>query len=144
MRLCAKGRYAVMALIEIADSEVNVGKNKPVKLTNIADHNEISRSYLEQLFRQLRQSGLVKGTRGPGGGYILARASDQILISDIVRAVDEASYETGCGPLRDSDRAPQDVINDLWNELSDQFYQFLSNISLEDMRTRSVKWASAA
>ena len=80
MRLTTKGRYAVTAMLDLAINQ----NTKPVTLHDIASNQEISLSYLEQLFARLRKSGLVKGTRGPGGGYRLAREPGEISIADIV------------------------------------------------------------
>jgi len=89
MKLGTKGRYAVMAMVDLTNCTVMRSKNGPVTLSDIADRQEISLSYLEQLFSKLRKKGLVKSVRGPGGGYMLARGADQLRISDIVMAVDE-------------------------------------------------------
>ena len=85
MRLSTKGRYAVMAMVDLATHS----DGKPVALADIADRQEISLSYLEQLFGKLRKGGLVKSVRGPGGGYLLAREAGETRVSDIIMAVDE-------------------------------------------------------
>ena len=85
MKLSTKGRYAVMAMVDLARH----AQAKPVSLSDIAARQEISLSYLEQLFARLRRAGLVKSVRGPGGGYLLAHAEDQTRISDIIIAVDD-------------------------------------------------------
>ena len=84
MRLSTKGRYAVMAMVDLATH----GHGKPVALAEIADRQAISLSYLEQLFAKLRKGGIVGSVRGPGGGYLLAHASDATRISDIILAVE--------------------------------------------------------
>jgi len=93
MKLSTKGRYAVMAMVDLASTS----KGNPVALADIAERQEISLSYLEQLFAKLRRGGLVRSVRGPGGGYLLAHASDQTRISDIILAVDEPIRATRCG-----------------------------------------------
>ena len=85
MKLSTKGRYAVMALVDLASQ----GGGRPVSLADISSRQEISLSYLEQLFAKLRRSGLVKSVRGPGGGYLLARPAEDTRISDAILAVDE-------------------------------------------------------
>ena len=85
MKLSTKGRYAVMAMVDLARH----ANGQPIALAEIADRQEISLSYLEQLFAKLRRGGLVKSVRGPGGGYLLARGTDSTRISDIILAVDE-------------------------------------------------------
>ena len=92
MKLSTKGRYAVMAMVDLARHS----GGKPVALGEIAARQEISLSYLEQLFGRLRRGGLVKSVRGPGGGYLLARAVDDTRISDIILAVDEPIKATRC------------------------------------------------
>ena len=95
MRLSTKGRYAVMAMADLAQHEAG---NRPVSLADIAQRQEISLSYLEQLFAKLRRGGLVKSVRGPGGGYRLSRPSEELRIADIIMAVDEPIAATRCKP----------------------------------------------
>src|ERR1700749_4867832 len=95
MRLSTKGRYAVMAMADLAQPEP---PKKPVSLADIAKRQEISLSYLEQLFAKLRRGGLVKSVRGPGGGYRLNRPAGEVRISDIIVSVDEPIKATRCAP----------------------------------------------
>ena len=95
MRLSTKGRYAVMAMVDLARREDDACR--AVALADIAARQEISLSYLEQLFARLRRRGLVTSARGPGGGYRLASGADQTSIADIVHAVDEPLRATRCG-----------------------------------------------
>lgn len=137
MRLSTKGRYAVMAMVDLA----SFGGRKPVSLADIADRQEISLSYLEQLFGKLRKGGLVRSVRGPGGGYLLARTLADTRISDIVMAVDEPLKATRCktgssaGCHSDKSRC---LTHDLWEELGNQIYLYLSSVSLEDIVERRV------
>ena len=94
MKLSTKGRYAVMAMVDLASTS----KGQPVALADIAERQEISLSYLEQLFAKLRKGGLVKSVRGPGGGYLLGRGTEDVKISDIILAVDEPIKATLCRP----------------------------------------------
>lgn len=94
MKLSTKGRYAVMAMVDLASHS----RGNPVALADIAERQEISLSYLEQLFGKLRKGGLVKSVRGPGGGYLLARIPQQTRVSDIILAVDEPIQTTRCSP----------------------------------------------
>ena len=132
MKLSTKGRYAVMALADLACQS----KGQPVALADVAARQEISLSYLEQLFAKLRKGGQVKSVRGPGGGYLLARPAREMRISDIVLAVDEPIKATLCktgsssGCRSDHSRC---VTHDLWEELGNQIYLFLSTVSLEDV-----------
>ncbi len=94
MKLSTKGRYAVMAMVDIAAHT----EGKPIALADVAERQEISLSYLEQLFAKLRRGNQVKSVRGPGGGYLLAQAADETRISDIILAVDEPIKATRCTP----------------------------------------------
>ena len=137
MKLSTKGRYAVMGLVDLAKHS----SGRPVALADIARRQEISLSYLEQLFAKLRRGGLVNSVRGPGGGYMLARGADQLRISDIVMAVDEPLRATRCTPMSGAGCMPDGnrcATHDLWEELSNQIYLFLSTVSLEDVCARRV------
>ena len=129
MRLTTKGRYAVTAMIDLAIHQ----PGGPVTLKSISENQGISLSYLEQLFSMLRRSNLVKGTRGPGGGYRLARNVDLISMADIVVAVDEPLDITQCDGREDCHDGKRCLSHDLWSELSDQLYSFLHSIRLSDM-----------
>lgn len=137
MRLSTKGRYAVMAMADLASH----GNEKPVALADIATRQEISLSYLEQLFGKLRKGGLVTSVRGPGGGYMLSRPSSDVRVSDVIMAVDEPITATRCVPGTPSgchkDKA-RCLTHDLWTELSNQIYLYLSSVSLEDVCERRV------
>jgi Rrf2 family iron-sulfur cluster assembly transcriptional regulator len=141
MKLSAKGRYAVMAMADLAIHASASEGNAPLTLAEIAERQEISLSYLEQLFSRLRRAGLVKSVRGPGGGYLLARPSAELRISDIVLAVDESLRATRCRPntgkgcMADSSRC---ITHDLWEELGNHIHLFLSAVSLEDVCARRV------
>src|SRR6201992_3703491 len=95
MRLSTKGRYAVMAMADLAG---HAAQARPVALADIAERQEISLSYLEELFAKLRRGGLVTSVRGPGGGYRLSRPSAEVRIADIIVAVDEPIAATRCHP----------------------------------------------
>ena len=92
MKMSTKGRYAVMAMIDIGEN----ANGKPVSLSEIADRQDISQEYLEQLFGKLRRAGLVTSARGPGGGYVLAREASDINMSEVILAVDEELRITRC------------------------------------------------
>jgi Rrf2 family iron-sulfur cluster assembly transcriptional regulator len=106
VRLSTKGRYAVMAMVDLAMHS----DGKPVALAAVAERQDISLSYLEQLFARLKRNALVKSVRGPGGGYMLAHGPDGTRISDIILAVDEPIRATRCGggraDPRDAVRSP--------------------------------------
>ncbi|MSP49460.1 MAG: Rrf2 family transcriptional regulator [Alphaproteobacteria bacterium] len=132
MKLSTKGRYAVMAMVDLARH----GSGHPVSLADIAERQEISLSYLEQLFAKLRRNGLVRSVRGPGGGYLLGRGTDEVKISDIILAVDEPIRATRCHPSSatgcKTDRS-RCLTHDLWEELGSQIHLFLRSVSLADV-----------
>jgi len=132
MRLTTKGRYAVTAMLDLALHE----SQRPVTLQEIAANQEISLSYLEQLFARLRQSGLVHGTRGPGGGYRLAVDLKEVSIAGIISAVDEKSDLTRCGGKSNCQQGEECLTHEVWAELSEKIYQFLDKISLLDLAQR--------
>jgi len=129
MRLNAKGRYAVTAILDVAlhDDE------QPVALAYIAKRQGISRPYLEQLFARLRRAGLVESVRGPGGGYRLAREVNEISVAEVIGAVDERFDATRCGGRENCQNNEPCLTHGLWAELSREVERFLSDISLEDI-----------
>jgi Rrf2 family iron-sulfur cluster assembly transcriptional regulator len=132
MKLSTKGRYAVMAMADLAQHS----DGSPITLSEIAERQEISLAYLEQLFAKLRKRGLVESTRGPGGGYRLAVSADDIAISSIVVAVDEPLKVTRCStgkPNSGCVSAGRCVTHDLWDELGRQIEYFLASVSLGDV-----------
>ena len=137
MRLSTKGRYAVMAMVDLAFHS----SGKPVALSEIALRQEISLSYLEQLFAKLRRGGLVRSVRGPGGGYMLARPVADTRIADIILAVDEPIRATRCpagtgaGCKKDKSRC---LTHDLWEELGNQIHRYLNSVSLADVCEKRV------
>ncbi len=132
MKLTTKGRYAVTAMLDLA---LHTGA-EPVSLAEISERQDISLSYLEQLFSKLRKSGLVVSMRGPGGGYQLNGNPKDIAIADIISAVDEAVDATRCGGLGDCQNNQRCLTHDLWTDLSNQIRLFLSEITLADMIER--------
>ncbi len=132
MRLSTKGRYAVTAMMDIALHE----KQGPVTLAEISQCQGISLSYLEQLFSKLRKQGLVKGVRGPGGGYTLARPSGDISIADIIQSVDEKLDMTKCGGKGNCSKGEKCLTHQLWFDLSCNLYKFLSGIKLDQYVNR--------
>ncbi len=132
MRLSTKGRYAVTAMMDIALHE----KQGPVTLAEISQCQGISLSYLEQLFAKLRKEGLVKGVRGPGGGYSLAKPPDQISVADIIQSVDENLDMTKCGGKGNCSNGDKCLSHQLWFDLSCKLYKFLSGIKLDQYVNR--------
>jgi Rrf2 family iron-sulfur cluster assembly transcriptional regulator len=143
MRLSTKGRYAVMAMVDLAKH----GGDGPIALAEIAERQEISLSYLEQLFAKLRVAGLVKSVRGPGGGYLLGHGADETRIADIILAVDEPIRATRCTPgaptgCRGS--KTRCLTHDLWEELGNQIHLYLNSVTLADVCANRVLGRSGA
>ncbi len=141
MKLGSRGRYAVMALVDLATHE----QGGPVSLSDIADRQKISLSYLEQLFAKLRRAELVKSVRGPGGGYLLLNRPDQTMISQIIVAVDEPIQTTRCGEMGGkpcTGRLERCATHDLWRELRLHIIKFLSGVSIKDVMSGDVKGMS--
>jgi len=133
MRLTTKGRYAVTAVLDLAFHQ----QGGPVSLADISKRQGISLSYLEQLFSRLRRNDVVSSTRGPGGGYSLARAEEEITMAQIIIAVDESYDATSCGGEGTcSGDNFQCLTHDLWQELSQEIHGFLNGISLAEMKSR--------
>jgi len=128
MKLSTKGRYAVTAMMDLAIHD----RDGPVTLADISNCQGISLSYLEQLFAKLRQSNLVEGVRGPGGGYRLGKPASQISVADIVIAVDESLDNTRCKGNKDCDNGERCLTHKLWNDLSERLYEFLNDITLSE------------
>lgn len=129
MRLTTKGRFAVTAMIDIAMRD----RHGPVTLAAISQRQKISLSYLEQLFGKLRRHKLVESTRGPGGGYTLARASQEISVADVVFAVDEPLDATQCRGKENCADDQRCMTHDLWADLNRNMIDFLDSVSLRDL-----------
>ncbi len=134
MKLTTKGRYAVTAMLDLA---LHAG-NGPVSLVEISERQDISLSYLEQLFSKLRRQGLVNSIRGPGGGYSLSSAPSEIAVSNIIMAVDENLDVTNCGNAAGGchDTNKRCLTHNLWLDLSNRIQSFLDDISLQDMMNK--------
>jgi Rrf2 family iron-sulfur cluster assembly transcriptional regulator len=151
MRLSAKGRYAVMAMTDLAGHFG--GEGRGVSLAEIAARQEISLAYLEQLFARLRRAGLVTSARGPGGGYRLARALGETSIADIVHAVDEPLEATRCAGHATAEKTSgggcmaggaRCLTHNLWDALGRQIEGFLAAVTLEDVIAGRIPQAPAA
>lgn len=132
MRLTSKGRYAVTAMLDVAI----YARQDPIPLADISERQEISLSYLEQLFSRLRRHNLVSSVRGPGGGYLLSRAPDQITIGEVIRAVDESVDATRCQGQSNCQQGERCLTHSLWTDLSERISSFLDNISLADLMAK--------
>ena len=140
MRLTAKGRYAVTAMLDLA-----VHRDEgPISLADISSRQGISLSYLEQLFAKLRRKNLVNSVRGPGGGYQLNRDPSQIFVAEIVDSVDENVDATRCSGRADCQHGETCLTHQLWADLSEEIHHFLSKIDLASIiEKREVKQIAA-
>ena len=138
MKLGSRGRYAVMAVVDLASYE----QDGPVSLSDIAERQRISLSYLEQLFARLRKAEVVQSVRGPGGGYLLKRDADTTSVSEIIIAVDEPIQTTRCGEMGGkpcTGRLERCATHDLWRELRLHIVDFLGKVSVRDVMSGKVK-----
>lgn len=132
MRLTTKGRYAVTAVLDLAMHSAK----KPVTLAAISERQEISLSYLEQLFAKLKQAGLVNSLRGPGGGYYLNKDREDIFIAEIIDAVDESIDATRCHGKNNCQNGDKCLTHHLWCDLSERIYHFLQGINIASLMER--------
>ncbi|MBF0176772.1 MAG: Rrf2 family transcriptional regulator [Magnetococcales bacterium] len=133
MKLTTKGRYAVSAMLDLACHTTH----GPASLAEIAERQEISLSYLEQLFAKLRRGGLVRSVRGPGGGYLLAGSPATISVADIIHAVDESIRTTACDAA-DAEghgcvRSSRCIAHNLWVELGEKIHEYLESVRLDGL-----------
>jgi Rrf2 family iron-sulfur cluster assembly transcriptional regulator len=130
MRLTTKGRFAVTAVLDVA---LNSAQG-PVTLAAVSKRQNISLSYLEQLFGKLRRSGLVESVRGPGGGYQLAKGANQVSVADIIFAVDEPIDATRCGGRGNCQHEKEHCMtHDLWTGLTAQIFKFMDSVTLDQL-----------
>ncbi len=138
MRLTSRGRFAVTSLVDIA---LNSAGGKPVSLSEIANRQNISLPFLEQIFYSLKKNGIVKSVRGPSGGYLFAKRPDFIMINDVIRAIDEDlkitrcnGVDYGCIPTKQRSKC---LTHNLWNNLTNHILFFLSSVSILDVSKNS-------
>jgi len=134
VKLTTKGRYAVTAMLDLA---IHFGEG-PITLADIAQRQGISLSYLEQLFSRLRKKSLVSSVRGPGGGYSLGRIAAEIYVGEVITAVDENLDTTRCHGAHNCQNSERCLTHDLWTDLSNQIYNYLNKISLQDLMDRKA------
>ena len=133
MKLTTKSRYAVTAMLDIAYHN----RGNPISLPEIADRQNISLSYLEQLFSRLKKSGLVESIKGPGGGYKLSKGADDIVISEVIQAVDEDLETTACNGKSNCHNNHQCISHNLWQDLGTEIKNFLSDITLQQVISKN-------
>lgn len=129
MRLTTKGRFAVTAMLDLALRQ----DKGPVTLAGISERQCISLSYLEQLFGKLRRAELVESVRGPGGGYTLARGTEDISVANIIVAVDEPVDATQCGGRENCRGNQRCMTHDLWTNLNATIFSYLSQVTLASL-----------
>ena len=143
MRLTTKGRFAVTAMIDLGLRQ----HRGPVTLAGISQRQKISLSYLEQLFAKLRRHQLIESTRGPGGGYRLAKPMELVTVADIICAVDEATDAPELARKENGDNEQRCTTLELWTNLNRRMIDFLDSVSLRDLvdqqSTRAVQTAAA-
>tara|TARA_B100001123_G_C15254201_1_gene1004005 strand:- start:227 stop:667 length:441 start_codon:yes stop_codon:yes gene_type:complete len=139
MKLTSKGRYAVMAMADLAKNDVK----EPVSLTEISLRQGISLSFLEQLFFRLKKNNLVLSSRGPNGGYVLSKSPEEIKLSSIIKAVDEKiktvkckkSSKKGC-----NGKSIKCITHNLWDDLETHINNFFEKNTLKDILRRETKY----
>jgi len=139
MKLTNKGRYAVMAMADIAKTKSNV----PISLAEISLRQGISISFLEQIFLNLKKSNLVNSSRGPSGGYLLAKSPEEIKLSCIIESVKEKVKTVGCKKESKkgcNGKSVKCITHNLWDELEDHIYQFFNNNTLKDIIYKSENY----
>jgi Rrf2 family iron-sulfur cluster assembly transcriptional regulator len=136
MILTTRGRYAVMAVVDM----VEAGSGKPISLSSISKRQNISLSYLEQIFSNLRKAGIVKSVKGPGGGYTLGKSSAEVKISNIIKAIGEPIKMTRCGNEAVGCMAKTRCkTHDLWHGLEKTIYLYFESISINDICNQNLK-----
>jgi len=138
MKLTSKGRYAVMAMADLA----KINTDRPTNLTEISLRQGISISFLEQIFLKLKKNNLVKSSRGPSGGYLLAQSPEEIKLSSIIKAVDERVKTLGC--KRESKKGCNGksikcITHNLWDDLENHINKFFEDNTLNDILFREVR-----
>ena len=132
MKLTTKGRYAIIAMVDLA---INASDH-PEPLKDVSLRQNISLSYLEQLFSKLRISGIVKSIRGPGGGYMLNKPSSELNLLDIITAVDEKIDQTQCGGAMNCINDKPCLTHFIWTDLNNRINEYMREITLSDITLR--------
>ena len=132
MKLTTKGRYAIIAMVDLAINGIDV----PAPLKEISIRQKISLSYLEQLFSKLRMRGLVKSIRGPGGGYMLNKDPSNLNLLDIITAVDEKIDQTQCGGAMNCINDKPCLTHFIWTDLNNKINDYMREITLSDITLR--------
>lgn len=134
MRLTTKGRFAVTAMVDLAQNSTH----NAVKLNAISERQQISLFYLEQLFSKLRKAGLVDSVRGPGGGYVLKHAPEHINVVQIIEAVEDKLDATLCSGKANCQSGESCLTHDLWHNLNHTIHHYLSSITLLNLLQKKL------
>lgn len=135
MMLTTRGRYAVMAVVDVAARE----SNEAIKLSTISESQGIPLNYLEQIFLRLRRANIVSSVKGPGGGYLIMRAASEISVMNIIDAVEESIKMTRCGHGKFCTTSGEKCrTHDLWKGLGFHIREYLSSISVQDILTNEL------
>jgi len=131
MILTTKARYGVMAVMEIGEN----GGDQPISLTTISQRQKISLSYLEQIFARLKKAGIVKSSKGPGGGYVLAKSHAEITVAEIIKAIGEPIKMTRCKTEKSGciNNKVKCKTHHLWSGLESKIYDYLNSVSLQNL-----------
>ena len=138
MKITSKGRYAVLAMVDIARHS----KISPCNLTNVSIRQNISLAYLERIFNDLKRANLVESQKGPGGGYSLSKDSSEIQILDIFNAIDEKIKATGCSNNPNdfcTGKGKNCLTHNFWEDLENLIGSYLQSVSLDDLVTGNKK-----
>lgn len=137
MRITTKGRYGLRAVLKLAEQE----SNKPISISSIAAEEKISPEFLEQIFYKMKKSGIIKSTRGPGGGFSLTKSLEEISFADILEAVGEPLTLSPCstaGTKKDCPRIDDCSAYDIWQEVSAHLNEYFSSLSLKDISEKNL------
>ena len=139
MKLTSKGRYAVMAMADLA----KINAEQPTSLTEISLRQGISISFLEQIFLKLKQNNLVKSSRGPSGGYLLTKSPEEIKLSSIIKAVDEKVRTLACKKESKkgcNGKSIKCITHNLWDELETHINDFFEKNTLKDILYKEIRY----
>jgi len=134
MKITTKSRYAIRSIFALV---LMGGDSKPIALTQIAEHEDISRKYLEQIFIKLKKSGIVEGSRGAQGGYMLAKSPETIRLKEVIYAMDGPVKISDCTQEETCDNFSSCGINWLWSGLKQTVDEYLDNITIQDLKRQA-------
>lgn len=137
MRITTKGRYGLRAVLKLAEQE----DNKPISISSIAAEEQISPEFLEQIFYKMKKSGIIKSTRGPGGGFSLTKPLDEISLADILKAIGEPVTLSPCstaGTLKDCPRTNDCSAYEIWQDVSEHLNEYFSSLTLKKIMDKKL------